>query len=121
MEKPCALVTGASISRDDVLFNSLQKNVKVIRNTDNSQVKVIIKKNKIDIILLEISGNYKPSEISLIKEIKNQHPDCKIILINGNGNREAIARAFSNGANDLFRKPYKTDLIVDRIKALLTY
>ena len=121
MEKPCALVTGESISKDDVLLNTLQKNIKVISNKDNAQVEAIIKKNKIAIILLEISGNYKPSEINLIKEIKIQLPYCKIILINGNGNREAIARAFSNGANDLFRKPYKTDLIIDRVKALLSY
>ena len=61
------------------------------------------------------------SDIDLIKNIKSKFPEILILLINGNGNRNLIAQAFAFGVKDAFRKPYRYDLIEERVKGLLNY
>ena len=49
-----------------------------------------------------------------------QFPDTVIIVVDGDQNRDVIAKAFSYGAKDAFRIPYKRALIVERVQALLS-
>ena len=121
MKKPCALLSGSTICRDDDLVKGLQKCVDVLKNPNNYEISTILGKNKIDLILMEITNHYRPSEIEIIKYIRDNYPKVKVILIDGNGNKEAIARAFAFGAKDLFKKPYKIDLIVERVHALFRH
>lgn len=118
MEKHCVLISGATIVNDDGLVAELQKSVIVLRNSCNSLVKSIIKGTKVDLILFEISKDSN-AEVEIIENVKIQCPNIKIILINGNGNREVISKSFSYGANDAFRMPYKRYLVVERVKAIL--
>jgi PleD family two-component response regulator len=70
-------------------------------------------------VIIEISEE-NSAELELIKRIKDQFPDTVIILIDGDDGREVIARAFSYGVKDAFRKPYNYALIVERVQALLS-
>ncbi len=90
----------------------------VLKNSDNCLIESIMRNSKVDLILLEISQD-GPSEVEIIKNINIQYPNIKIILINGNGNREVVSRSFSYGVNDVFRLPYKRYLIVERTKAII--
>ncbi len=118
MEKHCILVSGLTVATDDKLVNELQENVTVLKNSDNCRIESIISDRKLDLILFEVSKD-SPSEVEIIKNVKINYPDIKIIMINGDGNREVISKSFSYGANDTFRTPYKRSLIVERVNAIL--
>jgi DNA-binding response OmpR family regulator len=71
-------------------------------------------------VLFEISKE-RSADVDLIMRIKQQFPDTIIIAIDGGRNQEVIAQAFSYGAKDAFRKPYKQALMVERVQALLSH
>jgi len=118
MKKNYVLISGPTIAHDEELTRKLQEITKTLRNLDNNRIESILSKRKVDLILLEISKDFA-SEIEMIGNIKSQFPNMEIILINGNGKVDVLAKAFSYGARDAFRKPYKIDLIVERVGALL--
>ncbi len=118
MEKYCVLISGLTIAIDKKLGDELQKSAVVLKNQDNPQIESITTDKKVDLILLEIS-KANPSEVEIIKTIKSRHPRIEILLVDGDGDREVIARAFEYGAKDAFRKPYKRALIVERVRALI--
>ena len=116
MKKPCVLISGPTAFRDEELVGKLKKNAIVLRNGRNHGVEAIAAKRKIDLLLLEFPHE-EPAEIEIIKNLKNRFPALEIILIDGD--RELMAKAFAYGVRDVFRKPYKGDLIVERVHALL--
>ena len=118
MMKHCILISGSTIALDTKLVTELQKIAAVVTNLDNSNVESFIENTQVDLILLEIL-NERHSEIEMTKTIKSRYPRVEIILINGEGNQDLIAKAFKYGARDAFRKPYKIALIVERVNAIL--
>ena len=118
MMKHCILISGSTIALDTKLVTELKKIAAVVTNLDNNNVESFIENTRIDVILFEIL-NKKLSEIEMIKTIKSRYPRVEIILINGEGNQDLIAKAFKYGARDAFRKPYKIALIVERVNAIL--
>ena len=117
-KKRCVLMSGYSLSGDEELYEALQKIAVVVRSSENSQVESIMATRPVELAIIEISQEH-PTEVKLIKHIKHQFPNTIIIVLDGDQDREVIARAFSYGAKDAFRKPYKRDLIVERVKVLL--
>ena len=118
MMKHCILISGSTIALDTKLVTELKKIAAVVTNLDNSNVESFIENTQVDLILLEIL-NERHSEIEMTKTIKSRYPRVEIILINGEGNQDLIAKAFKYGARDAFRKPYKIALIVERVNAIL--
>ena len=118
MAKHCILVSGPTIANDLELIDGLKKLSDVLLNFDNRQIETIITDTVSDIILLELSKNCG-FEVEMIKRIVGRFPNIEIVLIDGNGDCELMARAFAYGARDAFRKPYKTDLLLERVLALL--
>ena len=110
------LISGPTITKDEDLVNKLTKIAEVLRNPQNSKIEAILRKHEVDLILVEILKE-TASELKLIKNIKSDFPSVAIILIDGD--RELMAQAFSYGAKDAFRKPYKTSLVAERVKAVL--
>jgi len=118
MKKKCVLISGQTVVSDKELENGLKKSAVILTNSDNSSIESIIKNQKVDLILFEMSQSNE-SDIAIIKNIKDSFPQIKILFIDGNGDPELIAKAFHFGAQDAFHKPYKCDLIVERVDALL--
>ena len=116
MENHCILISGPAITKDNRLVSELQKSGAVVKNSTNSQIDAIISKQNVDLILFEFSKK-SAAELKMIKAVKSRFPDLAIILIDGE--RELMAEAFSYGVKDAFKKPYKSSLIVERVKALL--
>ena len=110
------LISGPTITKDEDLVNKLTKIAEVLRNSQNSRIEAILKKHEVDLILVEILKE-AAFELKFIKNIKSNFPSVAIIFINGD--RELMAEAFSHGVNDAFRKPYKSSLVVERVKAVL--
>lgn len=119
MKKPTVLISGSTISSDDLLCKEVQSNsVTVIKNSENHLVESIVLKNKIDLILFELD-KHSNSEVSIIRRVKNKYPAIEFILINGNGNRNIIANAFAFGAKDFFKKPFNRPLLIEKVKAII--
>jgi PleD family two-component response regulator len=118
MKKRCILISGHSLSFDEELYVALQKIATVLKIADNHWIESFIINNPVDLVMIEIAEE-NSADLELIKRIKNQFPDIIIILIDGDNDRELIARAFSYGVKDAFRKPYNGALIVERVQALL--
>ena len=118
MKKKCVLISGPTIASDNKLGDEIQKYAVVLTNSDNRQLFSILKEKKIELILFEIVKE-NLADIEFIREAKSDFPDILIILIDGIGNSNLIAKAFQYGVKDAFRKPYKYDLIKERVRVLL--
>lgn len=119
MKKRCILISGHSLSFDEELYVALQKIATVLKISDNHWLESVMTHNPVDLVMIEISEE-NSAELELIKRIKKQFPNTVIILIDGSEDRDVIARAFSYGVKDAFRKPYNYALIVERVQALLS-
>jgi len=112
------LVSGPTIAEDEKLIVALSKHAGVIRNRNNSKIEKRLSTNKICLVLLEITKE-SAFEIEMIARIKRYYPYIEILVVNGDGDRDVLAEAFKWGTKDAFRRPYNTDLIVDRVLAIL--
>ena len=119
MKKRRVLISGHSLSFDEKLYVALQKIATVLKISDNHWIEALLAYNPVNLVIIEISEE-NSADLELIKRIKDQFPDTVIILIDGDEDREVIARAFSYGVKDAFRKPYNCALIVERVQALLS-
>jgi DNA-binding NarL/FixJ family response regulator len=116
MKKRCVLVSGESVSKDAELISELKKNAVVLRNADNTKIETLLRTRKVDVIILEVSSK-SPGEVDIILHIKAKFMHVKIILIDGE--REVVAKAFQYGVSDVYKKPYRNEMVVERVKALL--
>jgi len=66
-----------------------------------------------DLILANVDG------IGVIEEAKHQNAKCKIVVISAIKNEEIIQTAINKGANYYFIKPYKKEIILERIKEMI--
>ena len=118
MEKPTVLISGPLISHDEQLLSEIKQIACVYKNINNHKIESILKKTKIDLLLLELLRSNRTG-IEIVKKIKKEFPMIQVVLINGNGNRDVIAEGFNDGIKDAFRKPYICSLIAERINAIL--
>jgi len=116
MKPKCVLLCGPTLYRDKELQRKLRQSYRLITERDETQIEKLLKSCKVDLLLLEIKDD-KSCGLHPIKKIKDISPDLNVFIINGNQN--TISRAFENGANDAFRNPYKTDLILERISMFI--
>ncbi len=72
-----------------------------------------------DLILLDI---FMPNcnGLTLLKQIKREYPDQKVIIISGFGNIPIAIEAIKNGAIDFIEKPLNLDIILSKIEFLKT-
>ncbi len=118
MAKYTVVLSGAMVANDEALIEALQAHVTLIRNAHPSQLEAVLDQQAVDLLLLEITTQ-DTATVEQIGAIKKRVPQLEILLINGNGNRELLARAFALGARDAFRKPYLPALIVERVLGVL--
>lgn len=73
----------------------------------------------VDLIVLEI-GDSSGDELDWLRKVKRQAPSIKVIVVNSGRSIETVAKAFSYGAADFFRKPLDVNLLSERISSLLS-
>jgi DNA-binding response OmpR family regulator len=120
MPDPCVLIVGPDIATDTELIRELEKQATVLKTQNYLESAAIFKQRHVDLLLLEVESG-EGFDWSLIKRVMKKAPDMAIIVINGDGNREVIARAFTLGVTDAFAKPYDRALLVERVRALLRH
>lgn len=118
MRIPTILLYGSSIINDDILVSGLKKYARILKHNPCSKILKKIYKGDIDLMVMEISDNNN-LEFEILKEFKKNYPCIRILLINGKGNLNILAEAFHLGITDAFKKPYKRELLIERVQALL--
>ena len=120
MNQFTVLISGPNISYDEYLSDEIGKSAFVLNNIDNSRIFPLLTERPYNLILLEVNPSI-PNEIETIKKIKHRCPSIDIILIDGDSNKSLISKAFEYGVIDLFRKPYKSWLLIERSHAILRH
>ena len=115
MKSRVILIAGSSIGQDTFLIKSLRHVAKVYYTKNMNRIKAVLNKQDVDIIILEIGTDQADKE-NIIENLMTSFENLKIILINDD--RDIIAQAFSFGIVDAFRRPFKIDLLIERIIAL---
>ncbi|OGR23619.1 MAG: hypothetical protein A2X58_02315 [Nitrospirae bacterium GWC2_56_14] len=68
---------------------------------------------------LRLEGTENTDGLKIIHAIREHHPDTKIIMVTGYGNKEIEQMAFASGVNHYFEKPVRPSLILDALKPLI--
>lgn len=66
----------------------------------------ILKKNKIDIVILDLRLP-EMNGLDVLKEIKKLHLEIEVIIITGHGDMDSVIKAMRLGAIDFFTKPFR--------------
>lgn len=117
MKKPNILLIGPKINSDTKLHKQLETVARVLLAEDAATVKHFVQSNKIKLLVIEKNNSRKT--ILLIEELKNSYPQLVILLIDDMRDQQFLATAFQLGVKDAFHKPYKIDLLVERVSVLL--
>lgn len=116
MKRKCVLLYGPTLYKDKELQRKLRQSYSLITEQDETQIEKMLKSHKVDLLLMELE-NDKTEIVDLINDTKVRLPGIQIVVINGN--QSLISKAFQNGVKDAFRKPYKVELVLERISILI--
>jgi two-component system response regulator AtoC len=86
---------------------------------DGPQGIAIFKKNKIDLVLLDL-GLPSMSGIEVLKEIRRLDNKARVIVVTGYPSVESTVLAMRCGALDYIQKPVDVALLLKKINAVLT-
>jgi PleD family two-component response regulator len=112
------ILSGATICNDKELKKSLGKFSTVYTIPQHLQIEQLQQKKECHLIFFEISKN-SPNDVDIIRKILKMNPEILSVIIVNNDDTGLIANALNSGAIDVFRKPYKYELIAERVKTLL--
>jgi len=117
MKKHCVVLSGPTVAKDKTLIKGLEETFLVLKNDDNDHIETLLRSRVVDLVLMEVSAS-NLSDIELIRNMKAIWRDLAIILVDATG-RKLIAKAFEFGVKDVFKKPYKADLLAERSKSVI--
>lgn len=89
--------------------------IHVFESDGDAGLKKTIKKNKIDVVLLSLSG-LKAEGLALLRQIKRFNPLTEVILLNGGAQVSLSIEGMKLGAFDDFFVPFDVKKLIDRIK-----
>jgi two-component system, OmpR family, response regulator len=97
----------------------IQKNLNPLRVSSIAEAKTIIEKLNPLVLFLD---NRLPDGygIDYISEVKQEHPDTKIVIITAHNSLQEVQSAFKNGADYFISKPFSSDTIRNTIDLLIS-
>lgn len=89
---------------------------RVVDTADGTRVLAMIKKEKPELVLLDI---WMPQVdgIGLLKEIKSEEPEINVVMVSGHGNIHTAVTATKFGAFDFIEKPVSLEGSCSRCSA----
>jgi DNA-binding response OmpR family regulator len=75
----------------------------------------IIKKNKVDLIVTDYIMPVM-NGLQLIASVKELYPMIPVVMLTSNGSDFEIVEALQNGAFDILDKPFRSEILVNRIQ-----
>ncbi len=91
----------------------------VYTTADGPQGIAIFKKNKVDLVLLDL-GLPSMSGIEVLREIKQIDPKAKVIVVTGYPSVESTVLAMQSGAWDYIQKPVDVPILLAKINDALS-
>ena len=76
------------------------------------------KKFEFNLCILDVMLPYKDG-FTLALEIKNMSPDIPIIFLTAKSMKEDVLKGYKVGADDYLKKPFDSDVLLFKIKAIL--
>jgi len=120
MKKNQILLWGQSIISDKQLIKELGKFSEVLLHSEIQPIEMFERIGEASLILFETTKVIR-SDIATMRSIMKIFPNIPIILIDGNRDREVLIQAFEFGIKDAFKKPYKIELMVERVRGILRH
>jgi DNA-binding NtrC family response regulator len=71
----------------------------------------ILKENKIDILVLDIVLLPDAHGLNVLREAKQAFPELEVIMVSGYADETTIKKAFSEGAAQFLKKPFRASNI----------
>ena len=118
LKKYNIILSGPTLSDDEELKGSLRKIANLTDNPIQQQIGSMLKAQKFHLILFEVSKS-NPKGVEVLRTIKKTYPEILIMLFVHNDDLSLIARGLEYGAKDVFKKPFKYELIAERVEAML--
>lgn len=115
-----ALVCDDSILIRKKLREALEKlKFKEINEAENGVIAVEqVEKHKPDVVFLDIVMPDKDG-IEALKEIKEIHPETKVIMVSSVGTSNKLKEALEHGAHDFVQKPINFEIITNIVENIL--
>ncbi len=104
--------------RDAVTTFLEQANFQVVSFADGNSFLGMANTLKPDCVLLDVHMPGR-SGIDILKELNSQRFKAPILIFSGQGDIPMAVEAIKHGALDFIEKPFKPDLLVDRIMAAI--
>jgi DNA-binding NtrC family response regulator len=107
MEKISILVVDDEARvRDEIAEFLAENKYLVFKASLPSEAFATLKKNSVDIVILDIKMP-EMDGLSALEIIKENHPDVEVIMISGHGDMNSVIEAMRRGAADFFPKPFR--------------
>jgi DNA-binding response OmpR family regulator len=110
---------------DDPNFGSILKEYLIINDYDITLAKNGIegfekfKKDDFDLCILDVMMPYKDG-FTLAKEIREKNDSVPIFFLTAKNLKEDVLKGFKIGADDYLTKPFDSDVLLAKIKAVLS-
>ena len=101
------IVDDEQIYRDEITEFLEDMNYRSFKAEAPSKALEVLRKEDIDIIILDIKLP-ETDGISFLKKIKTEFPQSEVIMITGHGDMEKVIEAMRSGAIDFINKPFST-------------
>jgi len=120
MKKSIILLWGQSVIFDKQLIKELSKFSEVLLCSEIQPIEMFERIGNACLVLFEMAKE-KKADVATLKSLLQIFPNIPFILIDGNSDRDVLIQAFENGIKDAFKKPYKRELVVERVKGVLKH
>lgn len=103
----------------EIIASALEPHFDEIVTATNGFTAIEIMKHKhIDVVLTDFKMP-KMNGIELVEEIKKLKPLLPIIMVTGNGGDSMILDSLRSGAFDILDKPFREEVLINRVKNAL--
>ena len=118
MSIPSILVVEDDYEMQEMMLKFLRQNgFMVYAATKSKELELILQKNRIDIILLDVMLGDE-NGIKICQEIRTKE-NIPIIIVSALGTDQDRLSGYSVGADDYIVKPFNPELLLARVKAVL--
>jgi two-component system chemotaxis response regulator CheY len=119
----CLIVDDARVMRMSVRKMIEDLGHEVIAEAENGFNGIeMYKKHLPDFVTMDITMpnvNNIADGIDAVKEIKEFHPDAKVIMVTSHGEQDKVIRAIQSGASNYLLKPIQADKLADVVEKVL--
>lgn len=112
------IIDDQKLIRDSLKLALHDEGYSVLLAENGKQGIAILKKNIVDLILLDLKLP-DSNGIDILKQVKTISPECIVIMMTGYGSIENAVAAMKLGAFDYINKPFKSKHISTIIKLAL--